>query len=173
MSYVIKLNSDIGELRIWLATVILPRPVNDDVLGRVKSIVSECPNSLVVVAPASKVLGPWHMIYPAYLSLRDSVRGLSRFRDPGLGALTYMAGTTQLRKGLSVMNPVGNNQLSIIVMGVNDCTYDLVSKVIDVLKDPMGDLVIGVGCNRAYDGLFVSIDDFMNALINKYISEFT
>ena len=173
MSYLIKLSSDIGELRIWLATVVLTRPINDEVLGRVKSVMSGCPSSLIAIVPARKVLNPWHMIYPAYLSLRDYLRGLSRFKDPGLGALTYMAGTTQLRKGLSMMSPIGDYQLSIIIMGISDCVHDLVDRVIDVLRDFMEDLVIGVGCHRAYDGLFRSIDDFMNTLINKYIGEFT
>ena len=173
MSYLIKLSSDVGELRIWLATVILTKPIDDEVLSRVKSIVSGCPSSLIVIVPARKVLNPWHMIYPTYLSLRDFLRGLSRFKDPGLGALTYMAGTTQLRKGLSIMSPIGNHQLSIIIMGISDCVHDLVDRVIDMLRDIMEDLVIGVGCHKAYDGLFKSIDDFMNALINKYVSEFT
>ena len=173
MSYLIKLSSDVGELRIWLATVILTKPIDDEVLGRVKSIVSKCPSSLIAIVPARKVLNPWHMIYPAYLSLRDYLRGLSRFKDPGLGALTYMAGTTQLRKGLSIMSPIGDYQLSIIIMGVNDCVHDSVSKVIDMLRGIMEDLVIGVGCHRAYDGLFRSIDDFMNTLINRYVGEFT
>ncbi|WP_054841940.1 hypothetical protein [Vulcanisaeta distributa] len=84
-----------------------------------------------------------------------------------------MAGTTQLRKGLSMMNPIGNDQLSIIIMGINDCVYDLVNKVVNILRDFMEDLIIGVGCHRVYDGLFKSIDDFMNALISKYIEEFT
>ncbi len=71
------------------------------------------------------------------------------------------------------MNPVGNAQLSIIIMGVNDCVRELVIKVVDVLRDSVEDLVIGVGCHKAYDGLFKSIDDFMTALISRYISEFT
>ncbi len=77
MSYLIRLSSDIGELRIWVATVILTRPINDEIVSRIKSIVSECPpNSLITIVPANKVLSSWHMIYPAYLSLRDSLRGL-------------------------------------------------------------------------------------------------
>ncbi|WP_054841939.1 hypothetical protein [Vulcanisaeta distributa] len=76
MNYLIRLSSDIGDLRIWLATVILTRPFDDEVLSRVKSLTSECPpNSLISIVPARKVLSPWHMIYPAYLSLRDYVRG--------------------------------------------------------------------------------------------------
>ncbi|WP_243666766.1 hypothetical protein [Vulcanisaeta sp. JCM 16159] len=42
MSYVIRITSDIGELRIWLVTVFLVKPMNDELLGRVKSLVSEC-----------------------------------------------------------------------------------------------------------------------------------
>ncbi len=83
MNYLIRLSSDIGELRIWIATVILTRPINDDILSKVKSTASECPNSLITIVPANKVLSPWHMIYPAYLSLRDSLRGAFR----GLGIL--------------------------------------------------------------------------------------
>ena len=173
MNHIIRLGSDIGELRIWLATVVLMRPMSDEVLSRVKSIVGECPNSLITIAPARKVLNPWHMVYPAYLSLRDHVRGVSRFRDPGLGALAYMAGTTQLRKGLNLLNPVGNDQLSVIIMGINDCVNDLVTKVINELRSLLVDLVIGVGVHRGYDGLFRSVDEFMSSLINNYIGEFT
>ncbi|WP_243666767.1 hypothetical protein [Vulcanisaeta sp. JCM 16159] len=131
------------------------------------------PGSLITIIPARRVLNAWHMVYPAYLSLRDHLRGVSRFRDPGLGALTYMAGTTQLSRGLSILNPVGNNQLSIIVMGIYDCVHSLVVKVIDLLRDFMEDLIVGVGCHRAYDSVFKSFDDFMSALIGRYISEFT
>ncbi|ADY01088.1 MAG: hypothetical protein ACP5GZ_10610 [Vulcanisaeta sp.] len=173
MSYVIRLNSDIGELRIWLATIILTKPINDEFLVRVKSLTNDCVNSLITIVPAVKVLGPWQMIYSAYLSLRDNLQGVSRFRDPGLGALTYMVGTTQLRRGLEILSPVGNDQVSIIVMGINDCVYDLVNNVINIFKDFMEDLIIGVGFHKVYEGLFRSIDDFINTLINKYISGFT
>lgn len=148
MSYLIRLGSDIGELKIWFATVVLTKPINDEVIIRVKSIVGECPNSLITIVPARKVLNPWHMIYPAYLSLRDYLRGLSRFKDPGLGALTYMAGTSQLKKGLSIMSPIGDYQLSIIIMSISDCVRDVVGRVIDVFRSMMEDLVIGVGCHR-------------------------
>ncbi len=173
MSHLIRLSSDIGELRIWVATILLRQPLTDDVLGRVKSVVSGCPGSLITIVPARKVLNTWHMIYPAYLSLRDYLRGVSRFKDPGLGALAYMAGTTQLRRGLSVMGPVGNDQLSIILMGINDCVHDLVGKVVSEFGDLIEDLVIGVGCHRVYEGLFKTIDEFMDSLINSYISGFT
>ncbi|BDR92645.1 hypothetical protein [Vulcanisaeta souniana] len=172
-SQVIRLASDVGELRIWLATLVLSRPMNDELLSRVKSIISGCRDSLITIVPARMILNPWQMMYPAYLSLREHLMGVSRFRDVGLGALTYMAGTTQLRRGLSLLNPVGHDQVSIIIMGVDDCVDRIISDVIRVLNDRIMDAAIGVGIHRSYTGIFNTIDEFINTLISRYIGGLT
>ncbi|MGC9152617.1 MAG: hypothetical protein ACP5GY_02645 [Vulcanisaeta sp.] len=173
MSHVIELASDFGELKVWLATVIISKPLSEDLLNKLRTTVAGCRDSLIAVVPASRVLNSWHMIYPSYLSLRDHLRGISRFKDPGLGAITYMAGSTQLRKGLAIMNPVGYDKLSLIVMGINDCVINSIGAILNSLKDVLIDLVIGVGVFRFYDGVFRSVDEFMESLISRYVSEFT
>lgn len=62
-SQVIRLASDVGELRIWLATLVLSRPMNDELLSRVKSIISGCRDSLITIVPARMILNPWQMMY--------------------------------------------------------------------------------------------------------------
>ncbi len=170
---VIRLASDVGELRTWLATLVLSRPINDELLSRVKLIVNNCRDSLITIVPARMILSTWQMTYPAYLSLREHLTGISRFRDAGLGALTYMAGTTQLRRGLLLLNPVGHDQVSVIIMGVNDCIDRIVSEVVKVLNDYIVDVVIGVGFHRSYAGIFRTNDEFINTLISRYIGGLT
>ena len=172
-SQIIRFASDVGELRTWFATLVLSRPMNDELLSRVKSIVNECRDSLIAIVPARMILSTWQMVYPAYLSLREHLTGVSRFRDAGLGALAYMAGTTQLRRGLSLLNPVGHDQVSIIIMGINDCVDRIVSEVIKVLNDYIVDMAIGVGFHRSYAGIFKTNDEFINTLISRYIGGLT
>jgi hypothetical protein len=172
MSIIIKLMSDIGELRVWLATIVLRRALDEDLLSRIKGMANGCRDSLVTVVPANKILNAWHMIYPAYLSLRDHIMGISKFKDPGLGALTYMAGTTQLREGLNLLHPVGHDKISVIIMGINDCVSDVTSKIMNLLGDKALDVVIGAGVNMVCDCAFTSIDDFIRTLISEYVDEF-
>jgi hypothetical protein len=173
MPVIIKLTSDLGELRVWLATVILSEPLNEELLSKVRGAVYDCANSLITVVPADRVLGPWQMIYPAYLSLRDHITHSSKIRDPGLAALTYMAGTTRLSKGLSILSPIGHDKLSIVIMGINDCVADAVNRVVDLLREHILDLVIGVGIYRLCNCIFPSMDEFINTLISEYMDEFT
>jgi len=45
MSIIIKLMSDIGELRVWLATIVLRRALDEDLLSRIKGMANGCRDS--------------------------------------------------------------------------------------------------------------------------------
>ncbi|MFB6469733.1 MAG: hypothetical protein TU36_000615 [Vulcanisaeta sp. AZ3] len=173
MNKTIKLTSDIGELKIWLATTILNKALDEETLNKIKNATQNCEETLVTIAPANKILNAWHMIYPTYLSLRDHIRGTTKYKDPSLGALAYMAGTTQLRKALNTLNPIGHREITIIIMGTKDCTTNTIKDVLNIIKEITTDIILGAGAYKKYEGNYKTIEEYTNKLINEYINTYT
>lgn len=173
VSNVVILPSDLGSLRLWLVTVRLSKPLTEDLISKLRDIVDRCGKCVLVIVPASKVLNYWHMIYPSYLSLRDFLRGNSRYKDPGLGALAYMAGTDQVKKALRQLSPIGHRDVSILIMGLGDDALKVIDDARGVLMNLVIDMFIGVGAYKLYDGVWRDIEDFMTALLMNYLRGYT
>ncbi|WP_069807298.1 hypothetical protein [Vulcanisaeta thermophila] len=168
-----RLASDLGDIYVWLATARFQKPLGEDLINHLRKLVGACGKCLIVVVPATKVLNHWHMIYPSYLALRDFLRGTSRFRDLGLGALTYMAGTDQVREALGLMSPVGAVDVSILVMGLGNDAPRVINEVGMYVINSAVDVYVGVGAFRRYDGPWRDVEGFIETLILKYLESFT
>lgn len=172
LDIITKLRSDLGDLHILLVTARFPMPISDELISRIKSLIAGC-DCAVIIVPADKVLNYWHMVYPAYLSLRDTLRGISRFRDVGVGAMTYMAGTDQVKDALSLLSPIGSRDVAVLVMGVGGDAVGAAYRVYEFLARETLDVYVGVGAYKRYNGPWSSIDEFMRALLTSYLRGYT
>ncbi len=162
----LEFESDIGTLRFMILTIALKRPLVENDISKCRKCMGD--KTIVVLTPAGKTIDIYHVLYPAYLCLRDYIRSTLRFKDLGVCCLTLMSGSRQIRDGIAIMSPIGSKYITLAVVSLKKVEYSI-KCIFEVLADLIDGYAIGVSA-RPSDPPFTSLDEFWRSIIECYIA---